>query len=550
MLRVMLFRSLLLVVAACAALPAYAQPAHPVSSGVIVGSVTAQSGTIPLGGAQVIVYDAGDRQVAMVSTEGDGRFRVNDLSDGTYAVSAALDGFTTTKMAAVVKAGGTTELAIDLPIATVTQTIDVVAPGVIVSSGDTIGAADAIGSKETEQLAGGGGVGNALRLLASVIEVPGGVSIKGGRPTQAGALMGASTMADPALGLVNFTLPDDAIDSVAVMPNPYAVEYGRFSSGLVVIQTRRGGDAWHVRLNNLTPTLHSKRHQDLYNVDGIASFAPTFELGGPIVKDRLFLEQTAQYRYASDEVTSRPEYERRTTHWFGSFTRADANLSPKHSLTVTGGFSPSVMNMASLGTFTPPDATVDIHGQGSFATAMERALWSDTLVSESTVQVRRAEISVQPQGIAPMQLFPEITLGNFFNTQTRTPRTLQAIQTLSGTARGPFGLHLFKVGLDVLWNTYDGSSASRTLFVRRSNGTLARRLDFSAPAAQNLQTTDLALFAQDRVQPTTRWYVEYRRTPRPRRRGSALEHHAARRCGAPAERIRQLRAPRWRRVVL
>ena len=37
------------------------------------------------------------------------------------------------------------------------------------------------------------------------------------------------------------------------MPNPYAVEYGRFSSGLVVIQTRRGGDAWHVRLNNLEP---------------------------------------------------------------------------------------------------------------------------------------------------------------------------------------------------------------------------------------------------------------------------------------------------------
>ena len=109
--------------------------------------------------------------------------------------------------------------------------------------------------------------------------------------------IGASTLTDPVLGLVHFTLPDDAIDSVAVMPNPYAVEYGRFSSGLVVIQTRRGGDTWHVRLNNLSPTFRSKRHQDLYNINGIAGLAPNFEMGGPIVKNQVFLEQTAQYRY-------------------------------------------------------------------------------------------------------------------------------------------------------------------------------------------------------------------------------------------------------------
>ena len=149
------------------------------------------------------------------------------------------------------------------------------------------------------------------------------------------------------LGLVHFTLPDDAIDSVAVMPNPYAVEYGRFTSGLVVIQTRRGGDAWHTRLNNLSPTFRSKRHEDLYNINGIAGFGPNFELGGPIVKDRVFLEQTAQYRFSSDDVASRPEDERRVTHWVSSFTRVDANLTAKHSLVGTAGFFPSITTMAS-----------------------------------------------------------------------------------------------------------------------------------------------------------------------------------------------------------
>src|SRR5262249_39774189 len=150
---------------------------------------------------------------------------------------------------------------------------------------------------------------------------------------------------------------------------------------------------------------------------------------------------------------------------------------------------------------TPPDATVDLHGRVNHMTVTERALWSDVLVSESTLQLRNYRVSVLPQGALPMQLYPETTRGNFFNTQMRTPDTLQFIQTFSGSASGPTGLHLFKAGVDLLSNSYEGSSASRTLFIRRSDGTLARRLDFGSPTFQTLRTTDLAIFAQDRMQP-------------------------------------------------
>src|SRR4029079_9436273 len=47
------------------------------------------------------------------------------------------------------------------------------------------------------------------------------------------------------------------------------------------------------------------------------------------------------------------------------------------------------------------------------------------------------------------------------------------------------------------------------LLIERSNGTLARRLDFSGPSLQDLPTTDVALYAQDRVQPSSRWFVEF-----------------------------------------
>jgi Carboxypeptidase regulatory-like domain/TonB dependent receptor len=491
----------------------FAAAAHPLAQqaggGVVEGFVSTQSGTIRLGGAQIVLHNAANQEVSSVLSDGDGHYRFTALQAGKYTVTASLEGFAVARAPVIVAADVVTERSLDLPLATMTQTVEVMAPASIVSAADTLGTSDAVTSHETDVYANGNGVVGALRLLASVIEVPGGVSIKGGRPTQAGVQIGASTLTDPVLGLVHFTLPDDAIDSVAVLPNPYAVEYGRFSSGLVVIQTRRGGDNWHVRLNNLSPTFRSKRHEDLYNIDGIAGFAPNFELGGPIVKDRVFLEQTAQYRFSSDDVPSRPEDERRITHWISSFTRLDTNLSSKHSLVGTGGFFPSVTSLASLGTFTPPDATVDVHERVVLGTATERALWNDALVSESTVQVRGYRASVQPQGTAPMLLYPETTLGNFFNTQYRAPTTFQFIQTASGSAKMRSGLHLFKIGLDLLVNAYDGTSDSRPFVIARSNGAVARRLDFSGPSLQDLPTTDVALYAQDRVQPTPRYFVEF-----------------------------------------
>src|SRR5207249_11618075 len=132
---------------------------------------------------------------------------------------------------------------VDLPFA-VAERVEVVAPRTVLGSGETLGTTEALKDKESDQFTPGGGFQAALRLLASVIQVPGGLSIKGGRPNQSSVQIGAGTLIDPSTGLVALTLPADAIDSVSVLPNPYAVEFGRFSSGLVVINTRRAGDQW------------------------------------------------------------------------------------------------------------------------------------------------------------------------------------------------------------------------------------------------------------------------------------------------------------------
>jgi hypothetical protein len=335
--------------------------------------------------------------------------------------------------------------------------------------------------------------------MTGVIEVPGGDSIDGGRPFQAGLQIGAATLVDPATNVARLSLPDNGIDSVSVLPNPYEVEWGRFSSGLVVVDTKRAGDRWKIGVGNLEPALRLKRFT-VINVTGITVWQPDLQIGGPIVKDRVFLQQTAQYHYQTIDIPSRPEVELKRNEWYSTLTRIDANLTPRHSLAIAGGMVPSTTKQETLGTFVPPDATVNITDDVAHGTVMERALLGKATSVETTVEFHQYRTGVAPQGPASMTLLPETTLGNFFNVQHRHTAAFQWVETVSHSYNGFGGIHLLKAGVDVLHGSYDGASASRPVLIDRSDGTLARRLDFDGASVESVHTTDVAAFAQDRLQ--------------------------------------------------
>ncbi len=499
----------LLVLAAPLAQRGLAQTTSaPIAAASIRGAVTTQEKTIPLAGVAVALTADG-REVATAVTEGDGTFTFPSVAPGVYALVVVAQGFEPLATSVTVGVGQQVAATLDLKIAAVSETVDVVAPMSVVSSTGTLTSSEGLTSRQLEELGGVSGLQSALRLLVSVIEVPGGVSIKGGRPNQATVQLGPGAFVDPSTGLSQVTLPDDAIDKVTVLPNPYAVEYGRFSSGLVLIQTRRATDVWRTRVNKLEPSFRTGRGEP-FNIVGVAAFSPRFETGGPLIKDKLFVKQAAQYRYRTSDVPSRPQSELKVSNLFSSFTRVDANLSARHSLIGAVGLFPGTTKRATLGTFTPPDAAIDMEANVTTASVTERSLWNDTLFSETTVEVHNYHTAVTPRGAETMELLPETTLGNFFNRQRRNTDTYQFIETISGSLQNADGwLQLFKAGVDVLHNRYGGTSASTPVLIRRSDGTLARRLAFTASSTtQSVVSTDLALFVQDRVQPNNRFYVE------------------------------------------
>jgi hypothetical protein len=487
---------------------ARAQGQPPPRTGVLQGTVTTQS-TVRLPGAEIVVSDSADKKVASILSDENGHFSVVGLTPGRYKVTATLASFVTTAAAVDVTAGRSADVTIDLPIEGGRMNVDVVAASPVVSNENTLAPTETLSGKEIDTFtSGGGGLQATMRLLASVIEAPNGVSIRGGRPSQAGVQLGVNTMVDPSTGLSKILLPDDAVESVSVLPNPYAVEFGRFSSGVVVIQTRRAGDNWRLRINDIDPTFRTHRGSPV-EIIGLGREAPRVEFGGPIIKDKLFVQQAMQFIYNAADVPSLPEDLLHTSTSFSSFTRVDANLTARHSMVATLGVFPGKTHGDLLGTFMPFDATVDTHVRANEIAVTERAVWTDSLFGETSVHVHNYQTDVMPQGGAPMQLLPDTTLGNFFNQQHRDTATYQVIASVSGSRTTKWGSHLFKGGVDLLRNSYDGTSVNRPVLIERNDGTLARSLTFPVPTAQSSHTTDVALFMQDRYQPNVRWYIEF-----------------------------------------
>ncbi|MGE0706059.1 MAG: carboxypeptidase-like regulatory domain-containing protein, partial [Vicinamibacterales bacterium] len=179
------------------------------SGGVIQGRVTTVDGSVPLPGVIISLSSERSNEVITAYTEGDGSFVFEGLSAGAYVVVATLDGFERRTATVDVLWNQTARVALDLRVAA-SEEVEVTASGSAEPAPDTLIRGETLTGRELEQIAPGGGLQAALRLFVSVIEVPGGVSIKGGLPSQSTVQLGPGMFVDPATGLSQARLPDDA----------------------------------------------------------------------------------------------------------------------------------------------------------------------------------------------------------------------------------------------------------------------------------------------------------------------------------------------------
>ena len=88
-------------------------------------------------------------------------------------------------------------------------------------------------------------------------------------------------------------------------------------------------------------------------------------MGGPLIRNELFVAQSFRYRVVNTKVPARPTIDNDNhLESFDSFTQIDANLSPRHSLTGTLSFFPRDIELVNVDTFTPRETSPSFRQRG------------------------------------------------------------------------------------------------------------------------------------------------------------------------------------------
>ena len=325
-------------------------------------------------GVTVELYSL-DNSVVVAQTKSDGIGQVTfpDVPAGLYTVRAVRDGFADGESLPFGVRGGAVEnVLMEMRLTFVRESVEVIAPtNSPTESLQPVAVSDVLsGAKMDIQPLAGDDFQSLLTVLPSIIRGPEGrLRVKGGAPTTGALQISSASLNDPSTGDFDLELPSGAVESVEVLSNPFAAEFGRFSTSVTQVRTKRGTNDWSVKADNLVPGFGK-------GFVFVNKFEPRLSISGPLKRDKLLLGQYFQYRFAKTEVRSLPDRPQLGLFSFDSFTRLDAVLSSRHALTGGVIYFPRKIENATLSTFRPPEATPQFTQEGFSAGLADRLILS------------------------------------------------------------------------------------------------------------------------------------------------------------------------------
>ena len=339
---------------------------------------------------------------------------------------------------------------------------------------------------------------DALPLLPGIVRTPdGGLRINGAGEQRSAMLVNQADVTDPATGAFGETVPVDSIQVMNVYHTPFLAQYGRFSSGVVAVETRRGGDRWHFELNDPLPDLRLRS----WHVRGLQDASPRVVLGGPVVAGRLYFAQTVLYdvRKTSNRTLPFPDNTSKQER-VNSFSQLDYILSAKQYVTATLHIAPQHINFVNPNFFQPEPVTPSYRQQSYLGTITDHLAVGQGML-DSAVSIQRFDAAVGAQGTAAMILQPQGDSGNFFATQQREAGRLEWSETWSPAAVHDAGTHELKFGAVVTHTSDNGVLRADPIRIEDPAGALLESIGFTSGGPYSHYDVETAVFSQDHWAP-------------------------------------------------
>ena len=431
--------------------------------------------------------------VAEGETDENGKCPFSNVRPGKYVIEVSSPGFEGSR-SAFVKPGETLEIELELSPAEIKSSVTVTADA---AEGKQASPSATIDDKVLEAAPNGNErFESALPLIPGVVRGPDGrINLKGARTTQSGALVNSANVTDPATGNPAINVPIDVISSVQVISNPYDPQYGKLTGAVSSVETKTGEfEKFHFSVQNLFPRLRDRDG----TIRGIGASTPRATFSGPLIKNRLAITQSFEYRYVRTPVNSLPALQRDTKlESFDSYTQADIIINPKQTATVSFAFYPQKLDYFGLNTFTPQPSTPDFHQSGYQMYAQHRYLTGEQSILTSQFSFKKFDADVTAQSDDPYRLLPDTTEGGFFSRQARRTSRVEWQENYQFAPKQFLGSHQFKVGLNYAYSSYEGRQTFLPATIADATGTAIEQIAFTAPSRFDVSQNETAWFAGD-----------------------------------------------------
>lgn len=448
--------------------------------------------------------------VSTATTNEKGETQFTNISPGTYEIVTSRDGLEPrSKNDVVVTAGTPQEFEFLLvPKVNISDSVNVTASAAPVNPVEQ-GASTStdLGRKQVKDTAlRPHTVAEALPLVPGVVrDEQGQLKISGSSENRSALLVNSMDVTDPATGQFGLTVPVDSVETVNVYKSPFLAQYGRFTAGVVAVETRRGGDKWNFELNDPLPEFRYLGG----SLRGLKDATPRVTFNGSLIKNKLYFSQGIEYAIKKQRVLSLPFPNNETVNEsVNSFTQLDYVGLANHSLTGTMHIAPRHSKFFNLDYFNRRPVTPNFAAKDYTGTIQDR--WTlGTSLLESTLAIKSANQDVWGQGQQEMFLTPTGNTGNYFNEQERDSHRIEWMETFSLHPLKKFGVHNFKLGTDLTRTRNQGNFTARPVNILDSSGQLLRRIEFIHSHPYDRKDLEVATFGQDHWVITQNFALDY-----------------------------------------
>ena len=432
----------------------------------------------------------------VVKSNGEGQFTFSSVPSGSYTISAQAAGMGAMQTVQV-RAGSVSEVAVQMRLNAVQQSAVVTANAEPANIRDSSGR-NTIGESEVSNLPNiDERFQTLLPLIPGVVRGPNGlINMKGARASQNGSLVNNADVTDPATGVNTINIPIDVISSLQVLSTPYDPEYGKFVGAVSNLETRLGDfKKFRMSVQNLLPRLRKVDG----SIVGIAEATPRFTFSGPMVKNRVAITQSFEYRYERDPVDSLPHLDRWTrTENFNSYTQFDFNISQKQTATASFAIFPQKLDYYGLNTFTPQPSTPNLHQRGFQAYLQHRYVTNSADLLISQLSFTKFDADLLPNSNLPYELLVETTTGGFFNRQKRRTKRIDWEEIFRSHAYHLFGSHQFDAGFEFAHSSYDGRQEFLPVQIFGVAGYPRKQIQFGPPAQFSIGQNETTWYIGDK----------------------------------------------------